>query len=178
MWLDDLIAAMPPPVSPLGGEAGWEAVESATGLPVPSDLKAFVAAYGEGGIGGFIWLLHPGSANRTVEMARAVPAIDAGYATLRQGHPASFPLPSLPAEGSFLPWALTDNGDHLGWIVEGRDPDLWPVAVLDDEDGVPERFPLPLGAFLVGLVTGELRPEAVPPDVFATLPLRFEPAAS
>lgn len=177
MWLDDLGALMPPPAAPLGGEARWEAVETATGLPVPADFKDFVAAYGEGGIGGFIWPLHPGSANRTLEMAHAVPAIDAAYATLRDGHPGRFPLPSLPAQGSFLPWALTDNGDYLGWIVTGRDAGSWPVAVLDDEDGTPERFDMALGPFLVGLVAGEVRPRAFPPDVFEALPLRFEPRA-
>ena len=145
MWLDDLKATMAPPAIPLGVEARWDEIQVEAELTIPADFKAFVEAYGEGSIGGFLWLLHPGSANRVVEMTGVVRAIDDAYATLRRSHPMTYLLPSLPEQGSFLPWALTDNGDYLGWLVEGCDPDAWPVAVLDDEDGRPERFAMVLG---------------------------------
>lgn len=177
MWIDDLKEAMPPPSGGVGGEPRWEAVEAALGLPIPRDFKLLVEAYGDGGMGDFIWLLHPASGSPALRMVGTVKGMDEDYAWLREGHPADFPLPSLPEQGSFLPWALTDNGNYLGWIVEGQDPEAWPVAVLDDEHGHPERFAMPLGPFVLGLATGTVMPTMFPPTVFDDLPMRWKAQA-
>lgn len=174
-WLDDLKATTPPPVTALAPAPRWAEVEALLGLPIPEDLKVLTAAYGQGGLGGFLWLLHPGSVTPRFETVHAVAEFDSAYAKLRQAHPGAYPLPSLPKPASFLPWAVTDNGDHLGWIVGSKDPVSWTVAVLDGEGGRPERFPLPLGPFLGQLATGRVRPRAFPIDAFADLPLRWMP---
>lgn len=85
----------------------------------------------------------------------------------------------FPEAGGFLAWGLTDNGDFLGWMVMGRDPEAWPAAVWREEDGTPEVFEgTGFGALLTGIVTGTIRPAAFPDDVWNEVPLTMEPLGS
>lgn len=106
-------------------------------------------------------------------MPGAVFAFVETYATLKAHHPATFAMPIIPGPGGFLPFGITDNGDYLGWIIAPGDPDRWKVAVLQDEDGMPEVTGMSFGPFILAFLRGNFRPEAFPDDLYETLPLGF-----
>ncbi len=175
-WIDELTELLPPPAPSQAVETiDWSSQEDALGVEVPEDFKVFVATYGAkgGALGDFIQILSPVTSKRSVQLARAAVRENDAYATLKAHHPHAFPLQILPEPGSFLPWAVTDNGDYLGWIVGDGPSSDWPVAVLDDESGVPEVFEISFGDFMVGLVKGEITPSAFPGNLYMK-PMRFE----
>lgn len=172
--MDDLTELAPPPVTVQECQS-WAEVERELGVALPADYRAFAERYGSGEFGGFVWTLSPCTSNRNLDLVGTVKAQGRSYATLHDHHPANFPLPPFPAPGSFMPWAVTDNGDYLGWILSEGAPDEWKVAVLDDEEGSPQVFDLSFGPFIAGLVAGHVQPDAFPADMFESLPMPFVP---
>ncbi len=172
-WLDDVKQIMPPPEQPRAVESqAWASPEAALGAAIPSDYKAFVTEYGPGGMFKFVWFFSPANDNKTLDLQDAARAADSAYAQLKLSSPERFPLPPLPAEGSFLSFALTDNGNYLGWIINGTDPDDWRVAIMDDESGIPEITSMTFSQFLPALVRQEFVPTYFPED-FSELPRAF-----
>ncbi|MFK0256305.1 hypothetical protein [Streptomyces sp. NPDC090445] len=51
------------------------------------------------------------------------------YRQLKDGHAGPYPLAIWPEPGGFLPFANSIDGDYLGWLTEGGDPDTWPLIV-------------------------------------------------
>lgn len=172
----ELKSIVPPP--PRDAEAAqaqnWDMVEMALGTKLPDDFKTFQNIWGEGDIAQFVHLFMPGTAKKPIRYPEAAQAFVNAYATMKTGHPERFPLPLLPAPGSFLPFAITDNGDYLGWILDEGDPNAWHVAVLPDEDGIPEVFAMSFSEFLHGLISGTVKPRHLPGDL-ASEPILFRP---
>ena len=180
-WTAELAAVMPPPAleqrHPVPQPAEWTAVEEALGRAIPADYTAFMAEWGPGGIGDFIRLFAPNGAFPAVRMPDATLGPVRSYETLKAHHPQTFTMPVFPQDGGLMPFAVTDNGDYLGWIVGPGGPETWPVGIWGEDEGVAEVFPMSFGPFIVELVKGELRPQAFPEDLWDNLPLRFEPRA-
>ena len=178
-WLDTLREIAPPPaeVRELPGAAERSAAEAALKVGLPRDYVAFAEAWGPAYVGQFFHVFAPvPGRNGLVEKARGVTE---ALSTLKAHHPQRCTAPVFPEAGGFLAWGLTDNGDFLGWMVTGRDPEAWPAAVWGEEDGTPEVFEgTGFGALLAGIVTGSIRPAAFPADVWDELPLTKEAPAS
>ncbi|MHC6630271.1 hypothetical protein ACYTFC_29925 [Streptomyces globosus] len=51
------------------------------------------------------------------------------YRDLEDAFPDRCPLTVWPDPGGFLSFANSIDGDHLGWLTEGEDPDAWPLIV-------------------------------------------------
>ncbi|GGR53966.1 hypothetical protein [Streptomyces roseolus] len=109
-----------------GGERiDWDAAEDALGTALPGDYKALLDTYGVGDIGDLVILpplpgdvrgwegCHIGA--RTEEL-RGLWAEDAGVPGVASGADA------------VLPWGTGMNANEMGWLMNGPDPDEWPVV--------------------------------------------------
>ncbi|SMO45818.1 SMI1/KNR4 family protein [Paracoccus laeviglucosivorans] len=182
MWIDELAELMPPPAIEARGAiaqtADWERAEVELGVKLPADYRAFLDRWGAGSIGPFMHPYTPAAGfHPVITLPSGVTGEARAYASLKENHPASLVWPVYPAHGSLMSFAVTDNGDYVGWLVGPGDPNDWPVAVVDDEYGNMQVFDgLTFGPFLLGVVTGRIRPEAFPDDLWNKTPLRFSPS--
>ncbi|WP_133895365.1 hypothetical protein [Streptomyces sp. KS 21] len=48
---------------------------------------------------------------------------------LKDGNAGWYPLAIWPEPGGFLSFANSIDGDYLGWLTEGGEPDTWPLSV-------------------------------------------------
>ena len=153
--LEALIEMMPPPADPLdaGEPHRWSAIELQMGLRLPSDYKAFIAAYGSGRIAIFLNVYNPFSDNHHVRLLEAS-ALDAK--TYREIRTYEYiPYPIHPEPGGLLAWGSTDNGDVLFWVTEpASDPGAWPIAVSEVRGPGWYRHPGPLVRFLHDWLSG------------------------
>ena len=107
----------------------WAAVCSKLGVPdLPTVYKEFVSTYGTGYIGNFLWVMNPFSANPNINLEKIL-YFRSAYQTLRQAHPMYYPREF----GTFLPWAATDNGDSIVWLLDGNSPDDWQVVLASSQ---------------------------------------------
>ena len=179
MWIDDLAELIPPPSAQERAVTvkanDWKVVEDRLGRPFPPDFKLFVEVWGPGAIGEFVSFYTPaGNYSGAILAPKAVEAPARAYAELNLNWPTKYLLPNFPDNGSLMTAGVTDNGDYVGWIVSDARPDTWPVAVWGDEDGVPQVFEgVTFGRFLVGLITGLIRPAAFPPQLWDGEPMTF-----
>ena len=176
-WVDELKALLPPPPGAEGRapDRHWEAVELALSVDVPPDYKLFCQVWGPGGLlGSEIAFFAPFAPRWSVRFVEAVQASVWTYAHLKANWPGDHGLPILPAEGSFLPFAIDGNGDYFGWIVGPGPANSWPVAILADDEGMPDVTGLSFSAFMLAFARRELETEALHPS-FLRLPLTFEP---
>lgn len=165
-----------PPAGTVGRSYDWAMVEMTLSTAIPEDYRTFIATWGPGTLGGFVHLFAPHVLNKTVRLPSGAQTFNESYATLKSGHPDRFPLPISPNTGGLLPFAITDNGDYLGWIVDTAAPaEDWPVAVLAHGEGTPQHFDEGFGPFMASFVAGDFRPKAFPGDLYEDLPLNFEP---
>ena len=182
-WIAELERLMPPPAAEIRGivpaEADWRAAEKELGVAVPPDYKAFIATWGgDGKIADHFLFYVPGSKSDYLRLPEATKRAVWSYDEMRKGHPRAFPLPAFPAEGSFFPIGVTDNGDYFGWIIGAGAPETWKVAWLGDEEGEPDVYDLTFGPWLVELVQGNIDGKAmwIPPG--DELPMAFAPLGS
>jgi hypothetical protein len=151
------ILAAPQQASERPTNSDWLEVEGKF-CPLPADFKAFLADYGTGSIGGFVWLFNPASRNENLNLARQ---IDKQLAALQE---ASVPgLRLYPADEGILPFGITDNGDLLAWRVHGK-PDAWPVIVVDSRAPKCQTFDAGFSQFLAGILGNELVCDIFPDD--------------
>ncbi len=177
-WFEELTRVMPPPAEEKRGPkpfaAQWAETEAALGVGIPEDYKRFVEAWGsDGAIGDFFHYYSPASDYSALLLPRATARAVWGYDEMRAGFPKQFPLPKFPAEGSFLPIGVTGNGDYFGWIVGAGAPETWRTAWLGDEEGEPNVYDLSFGPWLLALVKGEIKGEALSPPPPEDGPLEF-----
>jgi hypothetical protein len=82
------------------------------------------------------------------------------------------PYKIFPAKGGLLPFAMTDNGDVLYWIVVG-DPDEWRVVVNESRSSEWQEFNLPFDAFMSGLLSGSVVCRFFP-SAISRVPVTFD----
>ncbi|MDB4020369.1 SMI1/KNR4 family protein [Planktomarina temperata] len=133
------------------GPFAWDEVERELGIELPTGYKTFVSAYGTGSIGAFLWVFNPTSKNRSLN-SEAIRYFQSSYEELKQDFPADYTRPTFPLLSSFLPWAVTDNGDTLVWIVDDGPADKWRVGVMGSDQVEEEISELDFVEFVVDLL--------------------------
>ena len=145
----------------------WLEVEDQFG-PLPTDFKTFLADYGTGCIGGFIWIFNPAS-NENLNLGRQ---IEKQLAALREVNVPGLTL--FPADTGILPFGITDNGDLLAWRVHGE-PNTWHVVVVDSRAPIFQVFEVGFSQFLAGILSRgiicSIFPDDFPPDHPAFTPI-------
>lgn len=168
MSLQALINTMTPPDAPLetGSPGAWSSIENRIGTRLPADYKEYIATYGTGSIGDFLWPYNPFSENPNLNLVRRM-ELDAG--ALRQIREKfgeeEVPYPLYPEPGGLMSWAVSDNGDTLYWLTQG-DPSYWRVVVNESRGPDFEHFEESTTSFLAKLISGELISEILPSSVF------------
>ena len=163
---------MPPPGSTGRPAIGWLEVEAAAGTPLPPDYRAFVEAYGPGAVDGFLWVLHPATANAHLSLQEAIGGRHSqlwALRTLREGG-EEIPYPIYPEPGGLLPWGITDNGDVCYWHTASADPAAWTVAANESRGPEWDDFRGTMVEFLVGVLSGRHRCPVFPEDFPSHIP--------
>ncbi|MFL9674322.1 MULTISPECIES: SMI1/KNR4 family protein [Pseudomonas] len=158
--INKLIALLSPPSQRIFDNAVWATFESEGGLRLPSDFKQFISIYGCGAVDDFVWVLDPFSENSNLNFDKSQYFIDA-YAVMRQEFLSDYPRPDYPAEGSFLPWAVTDNGETFVWLVDGE-PDSWKVAIHSSDQGEEEIYNFGCVEFILKLLSRDISSKILP----------------
>ncbi|QGZ52059.1 hypothetical protein GPZ77_30120 [Streptomyces sp. QHH-9511] len=61
-----------------------------------------------------------------------------------------------------IPWATTDNGEYLFWLVRpGQDPDEWTIMINEEGGEEWERYAMTVTRFLPQVLAGEVRSEVL-----------------
>lgn len=163
-WMEELQAALRPPVQHkiVGASHDWSATERFLGRGVPQDYKRFVDVYGDGSWHSFILFFLPGDEQERYALPQEAILQNGVYEEQKINWPDRYRMPLLPDEGSLMPFARTENGDFIGWIVGPEDPDNWKVGVLAHEEGMVEQFDMSFAEFLTRLTTSEVKPGCFP----------------
>ncbi|WP_435975124.1 SMI1/KNR4 family protein [Streptomyces sp. Qhu_M48] len=151
-----LSVIVPAPSEPR--QKNWDEVERMIGLELPADYKEFIHVYGGSNWDDYLYVLEPGCPNENydfLEWAEHQPE-DLQDLWEFEKKPAE-----LEVEGSqVIPWATTDNGECLYWLVRpGLDPNQWAVMVNEVRGSQWEHFSVSCTQFLASTLTGEVRSE-------------------
>ncbi|MGW3208390.1 Lsr2 family DNA-binding protein [Streptomyces sp. NPDC001135] len=148
--IDQLTHLCPPPADP--PPVDWNAVEATLGFRLPEDYKQLAALYGPCAFAGFIRVFHPRGVAEWVNLTGPVPT--AMREQLQSDQVAGRPVPHDPR--SLFVMGVTDNGDHLFWIMEpGDDPDAWHIAVNEARGPQWSTFDGTLTELLLSVLNGE-----------------------
>ncbi|MFE0381127.1 SMI1/KNR4 family protein [Streptomyces inhibens] len=148
------LAQLLPPPSELR-EKDWTSAEQALGVELPSDYKELIHAYGGSNWDDYLYVLEPGCPNDNYELIewedQQTEALDILWEFEKR--PAE-----LEDEGvRVVPWATTDNGECLYWLVRpGQEADHWTVMVNEARGDRWEHFPVTCTQFLASVLTGDL----------------------
>ncbi|ARJ71025.1 hypothetical protein [Paracoccus contaminans] len=172
-WYTDLAAIMPPPAETrAAAPQDWAAAEAALNTALPDDFKRYAETWGPAYVGGFLYTCAPAHQNSNVDLVENARYVSDALSTLKSHHPDRYSAAVFPEAGGFLANGRTDNGDFLGWMTRGSDPNAWPAAIWGDEDGAPQVFEgMGFGQMIHGIVAGTLRPEAFPDGLWKATPL-------
>ncbi len=146
--LDELLEVLPPPKRPLHNHGDWGAVEAAIGLNLPSDYKAFIAAYGRGTINNCLEIESPFGLKDDVRKWWGNFA--AFYDCVAKYE--SLPYPIYPQPGGLLPFGTLGDVDLLNWLTTGE-PEQWPFVYYNREKGFFEVKGLMAVEFVLEAVT-------------------------
>ncbi|MEU4730142.1 hypothetical protein [Streptomyces sp. NPDC023588] len=113
------------PADLAGGEQiDWAAAEAALGAKLPSDYKALLDTYGVGDLGDLVILPPLPSDVRGWEGCH----IGGMAVGLRQLWEDEGGVRDVTLGGdAVLPWGSGMNANEMGWLMNGPDPDRWPV---------------------------------------------------
>ncbi|UNO41935.1 SMI1/KNR4 family protein [Streptomyces sp. MST-110588] len=160
-----LTGAFPPPAAPRAHD--WRRVESRLGTRLPADYKELIDTYGGGWFDQAIWVLEPGSSLEHYDLlAENEGRMEAISRLWELGEPR--PAELAAEDSRVIAWALTEDGEHLYWLVRPRqDPGSWTVLVKEGRGPHWEHHRMSCTEFLVSvLVTGDAESE-----IFDELPL-------
>jgi hypothetical protein len=138
--LDRLGTVIGPPPADGVVPVPWELAPEALGFQLPADYRAFANQYGSVSISNELHIYTP-SAGPSPKTGQP-PGFEGflynttdpyGYCAwlaevYRDGDYEECPYPLFPAEGGVLKWGNNYNSDHFFWLMQGPDPDRWPVA--------------------------------------------------
>ncbi|MEU8843330.1 SMI1/KNR4 family protein [Streptomyces roseus] len=134
----------------------WSEIETTLGTELPSDYKEFIRVYGGSYWDDYLYVLEPECPNDNYDLLEY--ARDQAEAL-----PGLWEFEKKPAElevegNHVIPWATTDNGESLYWLVQpGQSPDQWTVMVNEARGGRWEHFPMSCTQFLASSLNGEIQ---------------------
>jgi hypothetical protein len=161
--LSELRQIMSPPDPARVPTLRWRVVEAELGLTLPPDYKAFIDAYGAGCVGEFLWVFHPTTANRYLNLREQLAGQLWALRVLRDEAGEAVPYALYPEPGGLVPWGATDNGDVCYWRTESADPAGWTVAVNESRGPEWDEFPGSMTEFLVAILSLEHMVSVFPP---------------
>ncbi len=139
---DALRQLVPPPEATwLGDGMTWGDLAAAVGSPLPRDYVTLMETYGSGCWNGW-WRFAAPLDTRLFGVLESARDCVETYGDFREEFPEWYPLAVWPEPGGFFPFALSIDGDYLGWMTEGE-PDAWPLIVTPRH--AHQGPPLPLG---------------------------------
>ncbi|MEV6107404.1 SMI1/KNR4 family protein [Streptomyces sp. NPDC051940] len=127
--LEALSALIPPPREPVLGAHGWDWLYERLGTRLPTGYVTLMETYGSGEWCGWLRFGAP-FGDGQYDLAPWAEWHTETYRDLRADFPEYHPLAVWPEPGGFLPFANSIDGDELGWLTEGADPDDWPLIVV------------------------------------------------
>ncbi|MFF4287479.1 SMI1/KNR4 family protein [Streptomyces sp. NPDC001633] len=154
--LEELAHLIPPPAQPR--DKDWDSAEQALGSQLPSDYKELIHTYGGSNWDDYLYVLEPGCPNDNYALIewedQQTEALDGLWEFEKKPT-------ELEEEGTrVIPWATTDNGECLYWLVRpGQHPDAWTIMVNEARGERWEHFPHTCTQFLVAALNGDLRSE-------------------
>jgi hypothetical protein len=155
MAIQELIAVVPPPTSPLeaGPREKWDAVQSHLGTKLPLDLLEFGLTYGTGKFAGQgIWVFNPFAAVYLQEIEETLSI----WRSLKEGEgEQEVPFSVFPDMPRLFPWAADEGGAGLFWLIDG-DPQEWPIVVRGHEETKYDQFEMEMTTFLAKIMTMEI----------------------
>ncbi|MYT19114.1 SMI1/KNR4 family protein [Streptomyces sp. SID7760] len=151
-----LLEIAPAPSEPR--QKDWSAVERALCIELPADYKELIHVYGGSNWDDYLYVLEPGCPNDHYDLIEWAgnQAEDLEGLWEFEEKPEELEV----AGNRVVPWATTDNGECLYWIVQpDLRPDQWTVMVNEARGDRWERFPVSCTQFLASSLNGELRSE-------------------
>lgn len=106
----------------------WVELEKMIGSDLPHDYKWFIGVYGSGRIDGFVTIFNPFSRNKNLNLFCQIETRLSVLKELMAGGSENVPFELFPMSGGLLPCGVTDNGDVIYWITDGKS-DCWKVTV-------------------------------------------------
>ncbi|MET3988019.1 SMI1/KNR4 family protein [Streptomyces sp. PvR034] len=149
-----LLEIAPAPSGPL--QKDWSEVEDSLGVRLPGDYKELIRVYGGSNWDDYLYVLEPGCLNENYDLVQWA---EDQAETLDDLWEFEKKPEELLVEGArVIPWATTDNGEFLYWLVRpGLEPDQWTVMVNEARGERWEHFPMSCTQFLASSLDGELR---------------------
>jgi hypothetical protein len=168
MTIDLLLKLMPPPSSPIntGNSNKWKNVEKELGVDIPTDYKSIISAYGSGSVDYYLWLLNPFESNEYISLLKKSRVLINAFIELRLQFPERYNSPVFPELGGLLPWAFTDSGVEICWIVGKGNSDDWTVGIHNPANGTIVDFKCNAVSFMVKLLSKEIVDSRFFPDDF------------
>ncbi|MFH9738988.1 SMI1/KNR4 family protein [Streptomyces roseolus] len=159
--LDTLLAAVPPPPEPYLGPRDWEWTYDQLGTELPGAYVRLMEAYGAGTWCDWLRFPLPWGTGQD-DLAPWAEGHTAHYRSLRADYPEFHPLAVWPEPRGFLPFASTIDGDQLGWLADGDDPETWPLIIDPRHARVGPPLTGTLTGTLLAWLRGELAVEGLP----------------
>ena len=170
--LGELRAMVAPPRGVIA-RSDWADVQVALGVELPTDYRCLVDEFGGGYIDEYLYLLEPQRRNPYYDLGEAgSERVEALEYLWDRGEKRPEELVGTGAR--VYPWATTDNGEVLYWLMKPESPpDDWTVMVNEARGPEWERFDVGCLEFLTGVLSGRITSEILS-SLFPTSPHSFE----
>ncbi|MFJ5220705.1 hypothetical protein ACIP98_39290 [Streptomyces sp. NPDC088354] len=165
-YVEQLTQLLPPPPGQVA-RPPWELSPEEVGFSFPADYRAFADSYGNG------YIASRNSLRFRVRTPTSVPGrpgAPVGFSGLVDWHTSRIsPLfsgwsegewggriyPMHPEPEGLLTWGENEQGDLFWWLMEGNDPDAWPVIVWARGPATTYRFNFGMAKFLYSMLSGD-----------------------
>lgn len=145
---------VPPPSQ--ARQKDWEAAEQALGVELPSDYKQLVHTYAGSNWDDYLYILEPDCPNENYDL---IEWEDQRTEALEGLWEFEKKPTELTAEGTrIIPWATTDNGECLYWLVRpGQVPEQWTILLNEARGERWEHYNTTCTNFLASALDGEVQ---------------------
>jgi hypothetical protein len=149
-WVQRIVDAVGPPE--MASMIDWAAAEEGIGTRLPADYKELFTVFGEGEFSGYLDL-YPPVESATASIASWLRSMRRAAETIpnaREGY-APYGL-FAPGVTGLLPWGGSVQADEFCWLVDGGDPDAWPVVARTHSEGW-QRYSMTMSEFVYRVLT-------------------------
>ncbi|GAA2411522.1 hypothetical protein GCM10010420_45570 [Streptomyces glaucosporus] len=154
--IDRLTRIVPPPGSPTGKDGSSHRQD--LGFSLPEDYERLVEIYGGSRWDDYLYILEPGCPNSHYDMVTW--EREQSEILEEDWQFEEKPAQLRPKGSRLVPWATTDNGEVLFWLLlPGQAPEDWTVMIREARGEGWEHFRMGCVDFLVAALTGEVRSE-------------------